>query len=524
MSDAGPLKMTIDGNVLWSFFEDWSFVSIIRGPWASGKSVVCIAKMFSAANMQNPDRNMIRKTRWAVVRDSYPNLQETTIKTWLDWFPEEIYGPLRRSRPFGHVIRLPGNPWRGKPTTVEMEVVFLALAEEEDRKKLLSMEFTGAWINEAREQSKGIIDDVIGRTGRYPSKRDGGHTWAGCFMDTNAPGETHWLPLMMGEALIPETMPEEEREGLKKPEDWHYYVQPGALLEDKDEQGRHIGWLANPKAENINNLTDGFDYYFKRAGGKANSWVRVNFCNKLGQLVAGKAVWPTFEREKHVSKSPIAFDPNFELLVGFDSTGRRPAAVFGQVVRGHWYILGELLGSDTNAEKFAPEMRRMISRLTRDTTKISAVRFFRDPHMEKSQIDDRTIDAVFLKNGMRLMPAPGGNGIAHRLTTVETLFDNGRITISPICTMLIASCEGGYCYRKLKIAGNDIFEDVPDKRNGYSDLPDGLQYLVLGAGEGRSMMAGSARPQPVNVARKVDVFNRGMAVGRKPRESLFARG
>src|ERR1041385_4277601 len=105
--DDTKLRMTIDGEVLDSFLEDRSFVSIIRGPWASGKSTGAIAKIFSIACEQAPDRLGVRRTRWAVVRDSYPNLQETTIKTWLDWFPENVYGPLRRSRPFGHGVRCP---------------------------------------------------------------------------------------------------------------------------------------------------------------------------------------------------------------------------------------------------------------------------------------------------------------------------------------------------------------------------------------------------------------------------------
>jgi hypothetical protein len=404
-----------------------------------------------------------------------------------------------------------------------MEIVFLALMEEEDRKKLLSMEFTGAWINEAREQSKGIIDDVIGRTGRYPSKRDGGHTWSGCIMDTNAPSETHWLPLMMGEAPIPDTATDDERQSLRRPKDWAYFVQPGALIESRDEQGRHVEWKGNPKAENIRNLTDGMEYYFRRVGGKPLSWVRVNFANELGRIVAGKPVWPTFDKERHVAAKPIVYDPQLDLYIGFDSTGRRPAAVMGQIHRNHWYILGELMGADTNAEKFAPEMRRAIARVTGDIGAVTKVRFFRDPHMEKSQIDDRTIDQIFMKNGMRLVSAPGGNSIAHRLTTVETLFDHMRITISPTCTMLIAACEGGYCYRKLKIAGADIYEDTPDKRNGYSDLPDALQYLVLGAGEGRDMIRGSAPPKPVNVARPVKVLERGGGQPVNRRASLFAR-
>ena len=41
----------------------------------------------------------------------------------------------------------------------------------EDVKKLLSLELTGIWINEAREIPKSIVDACTMRVGRYPSMR-----------------------------------------------------------------------------------------------------------------------------------------------------------------------------------------------------------------------------------------------------------------------------------------------------------------------------------------------------------------
>lgn len=493
------LTMTVDGATLCAYRRDWSFVTIIQGPWASGKSTICIAKMFEAANLQSADRTGVRRTRWAVIRNTYPDLQETTVKTWLEWFPESVYGPMRRARPFQHVIRVPGEPVGGRPTTVEMEVLFLALDDEEDRKKLLSMELTGAWINEAREIAKPIIDDIIGRTGRFPPKRDGGHTWSGCFMDTNAPAETHWIPIMRSDVPAPDDMSEDEREGLVKPGDWNFYVQPGALLEERDGQGRHLGWKENPLAENISNLTDGFDYYFRRAGGKPLSWVRVNFCNKLGTLQAGKPVWPTFDKEKHVAPKVIPFNPSMHLYVGIDQTGRNPAAVFGQRSPDRrWSIIAELVAKDTNREAFAPLVKAMVSKLAASvglSIERIGVSFFRDPHDQRDDTEGQTATMVYRQHGILLVPAPGGNGVKMRTETIEVLFDNGKIMISPNCTRLIAACEGGYRFRKLKISGGDFYEDEPDKRNGHADVADGLQYLALGAGEGRTLVTGGAGPR-----------------------------
>lgn len=498
------LRLTIDGPTIEAFLDDYSFVSIIRGPWGSGKSVACITKLYQIANKQRPNPQGLRRTRWAVVRNTYAELRDTTIKTWLDWFPEELYGPMVKARPFTHTIRVPGAPdARGRPTTVEIEVIFVALDDENDRKKLLSLELTGVWVNEAREIIKPIIDDIIGRTGRYPSKRDGGHSWSGAIMDTNAPSETHWLPIMMGEAPAPESMSEEERDALVRPENWTYYVQPGALLPIRDEKGKVVDYEPNPAAENIRNLTDGYGYYMARKGGKTRSWVLVNFCNELGQLVAGKPVWPSFDKAKHVTKTAIPYDPNFPLLVGVDSTGRNPAAVFAQFVRGRWRILAELVGRDITSERFAPQLKAKIAQIVGtagQTYQQATIQAYRDPHEQKSETDDRTTTQVYIKYGIRLIPAPGGNGVAMRTATVETLFDYDQIDISPGCTMLIAGCSGGYRYRKLQIAGIEAYDEVPDKRNGFADVCDALQYVALGGGAGRVMVSGKTRPTPVKVA------------------------
>ena len=493
------LEMRVDGVTIEGFLADYQFVTILLGPWASGKTTACITKMFTIAQGQAASRG-VRRTRWAVVRSTFGELRDTTIKSWLEWFPEGLYGPLVKQRPYTHVIRVPGEPdERGRPTTVEMEVIFMALDDENDRKKLLSLELTGAWINEARETIKGIIDDIIGRTGRYPPKRDGGHTWSGVIMDTNAPSETHWLPIMFGLSMAPEDMSEEERDALRMPDNWSLYVQPGALVPVRDDAGKIVDFRPNPRAENINNLTDGFEYYMKRKGGKPRSWVLVNFCNELGHLVSGKPVWPSFEKERHVSK--VSYDPAYPLLVGVDSTGRQPAAVGAQMVAGRWRVLFEVIGRDMTSEQFAPQLRAKIAQIVgvagRNYRDVQ-IMFWRDPHQQKSETDDRTTTQVYRKHGIALIPAPGGNAIATRTAAVEMLFDYDRIEIDPRCTLLVAGCSGGYRFRKLAIAGIDAYDEVPDKRNGYADVADALQYVVLGGGGGRMMIgANSARAKPV---------------------------
>ena len=58
-----------------------------------------------------------------IIRNTNPQLKTTTIKTWLDWFPETTFGNFAYSVPFTHKIHF---------HDVELEVIFLALDRPED--------------------------------------------------------------------------------------------------------------------------------------------------------------------------------------------------------------------------------------------------------------------------------------------------------------------------------------------------------------------------------------------------------
>ena len=215
-------KYKPEGQVLKTFMKSNDFFRGIRGPVGSGKSVSCCIEVFRRSLLQKKNRSGIRKSRWAVIRNTNPQLKTTTIKTWLDWFPEDQWGDFAWSVPYTHLIR------KGD---IEVEVLFLALDRPEDVKKLLSLELTGVWINEAREIPKSIIDACTMRVGRYPSMRDGGATWYGVIADSNAPEEDHWWPIMAGDVPVPDHFNRDQVLMLIKPDNWSFYTQPPALLE-----------------------------------------------------------------------------------------------------------------------------------------------------------------------------------------------------------------------------------------------------------------------------------------------------
>ena len=85
--------------------KDDSFFRGLRGPVGSGKSVACCVEVFRRALAQKKNDKGVRRSRWAIIRNTNPQLRTTTIKTWLDWFPENTWGNFRWEVPYTHLIK-----------------------------------------------------------------------------------------------------------------------------------------------------------------------------------------------------------------------------------------------------------------------------------------------------------------------------------------------------------------------------------------------------------------------------------
>lgn len=213
------------------FQKSRAFVRGIVGPIGSGKSSGCVVEIPKLATMQRPGPDGVRRTRWAVVRNTYRELQDTTRKTFEQWV-EPSLGAWHEQE-FSFTVDKPG---------LHMEVLFRALDKPSDVKKLLSLELTGAYINEARELPKAIFDGLQGRVGRYPSKAQGGPSWFGVWFDSNPWHQRHWLHQLFKKV---------------KPKGMELFEQPSGLA---------------PDAENLENLPEG--YYPRLIEGKDAEWVQ----------------------------------------------------------------------------------------------------------------------------------------------------------------------------------------------------------------------------------------------------------
>lgn len=487
-----------DGRVMREFLRSDQRVRVIRGPIRSGTSSCCCQEIWRRACQQAPGPDGVRRTRWFIARNSYPQLANSTVKTWLNWFPESDFGRFIWSKPMVHTLR---------KADVHCEVLFFALDKADDVSKLRSTEFTGGWFNEVEYTPKEIFDEAESRVGYFPAMKDGGPTWSGLIADMNAPTEDNWLVMMTGEVPLPEEMPEEERRQYQWPKSWGYFVQPPGLVERLAADGKTVeGYEINPEAENLAWLPreNGSPLYLETIKGKSKRWVDSRIMNRITAPVIGSPVWTQFVVETHVATQVLRYNPSHALAVGLDF-GRRPAAIFGQPIGRRWAIIGELFAVDVSADVFAPMVARWIAQhapnLAEEVGGLATaveqgrLRLWGDPKgQDKVQSVDITAYDVFRNHGLRVRPAPcPTNDISQRIDAVDSLLGrmemgSPAILISPECRMLKMAMAGGYHWGE-----NDVQRVAPVK-DKYSNPADALQYLVIGEGEGAAMGGFNRRP------------------------------
>lgn len=440
------------GPVSKAFMRSEAFFRGIMGPFGSGKSTVCIMEILRRAQMQRLSTDGKRRSRWAVIRNTYPELKTTTIKSWHQWVPASMGRWVDTGPPTHHITE----------GELDLEVIFVSLDRPDDIAKLLGMELTGAWVDEAREIPKAVIDGLTGRVGRYPSTLMGGSNWSGIIASTNPPDNDHWWYKLSEEV---------------HPEGWEFFRQPGGLSAD---------------AENRENLPP--DYYERQVAGKDPDWVKVYVDGEYGFVRDGKPVYPEYKDSIHCRE--------FELLkgmpihVGIDF-GLTPAATFGQKSpMGGWRIHSELVTEDMGAVRFAELMRQHIQ-TTYAGYPIGSITG--DPAGDiRAQTDETTPFQILRAGGVMANPAPTNDFIKRRESVavpLSRLIDgHPGMIIHPQCQNLRKGMAGAYCYKRLQVTGEERYRDVPDKGR-YSHVAESLQYMLCGAGEAKLLVK---RDRPVN--------------------------
>lgn len=430
-----------------NFIQSRAPRKILAGPVGGGKTSGCVIHTLLNAMQQEPDNDGMRRSRHLVVRNTIPQLKTTTMKTFTDWLPPEVFGKFNVSDKLYYL----------NFEDVRAEVLFLAIEDEQSLRQLLSLECTSIYLNEMREMSQVVLEGIIGakRTGRYPSRKQGpGATYPCIIADTNMPAfDTYHQKIMEGE------------EG-----DWTTFKQPGART---------------PEAENLEFLPS--DYY--NIDGLTEEYIRVMIDCMYGTSKEGMPVFrQTFVEDFHVAKEPLKmiYSPDFPLLIGLDA-GLTPAAIIGQMTpQGRLNILGECFtpkNESIGMERFlANRLKPMIQNKFSGNASLAII----DPAAtQEAQTNEDTVLKVVEKSGMKVRTA-ASNKLELRIGSAETLFGRqvggkAGVLIDAGCTGLLNALRHGY---KFAARRDGDMEEKPLKDHPNSDIGDAFCYLtsfVVGA-------------------------------------------
>lgn len=435
----------------------------------SGKSTASCLRLMQTAIEQTPGPYGIARSRFVIVRNTNRMLQDTTIRTWLDVFPEKVWGAFEKTKMM-HRIRASIN---GK--AIEAEFHFRPLENQDDIRNLLSAEYTGAWLNEFREIDPEIVPHLSARCGRFPNAESGGCKWSGIIADTNP-----W----------PSTSQYHDWFVVNPREGYRFFHQPGGM--DADAENLH-NLAQTPQTKDLAwndpvRIEQGRTYYKKLLRDYSPEEADMYVHAKYGASRAGKPVFVSYADNTHCK--PFELDKNAPLLIGYDNTGRNPAAVVSQKTNvGQWRIRWEFIGEGVGVKAHATALK---SFLEEQMPGFVVEKITCDPAGRAKGADDLDMPTV-IRNVFKgvLVVNARTNDPATRIEAVDGTFRrmiNGEpaVLIHPDCKVLRAACIHEYHYRKMKVSGKERYAEEPEKNHPYADVADALEYLMLGGGEGRA--------------------------------------
>jgi hypothetical protein len=441
----------------------------VFGPIGSTKTTSCLFWLLMRAAAQAPSPDGIRRTRFALIRNTLLQLKATVLKDILS-----LFGKMAEYRPSENTVWI-------KVADVETEWLLMSLEREEDQRRLLSLQLSGVYINEVREVNYDLVFAAFSRTGRFPSAKHGGVpcTYRFLLADSNMGTKGSKLYNFLVKEKRPEVM---------------FIHQPGAMSSRAD----WIQYLPHR-------------YYEDLQIGQTKAWIDTHVHARWSHDLTGEPIFAaSFFPDFHVAKQPLQVYPYLPLTAGIDP-GLNPACVIGQRTSGGQVrVLKEIHAANMLFGQFLDTM--VIPACQGVGFAGVPIYFYIDPSginrhtttnlSAKGMLEDRGIDVTVASTNAT---DPRLKAIENLLTAVRpseeyvTSFDGDyneneveqstsmpspAFLVDPGCVVLRAALEGEYRYKK-KRSGE--LEVEPEKRHPISDVVDATGYMILGHGDPRFM-------------------------------------
>ncbi len=378
----------------------------------------------------------IKESRWAVIRNTYRELADTTVRTIKHWFP------------WGHHDQKNDIYTLVYPDGKIVELLFRACDRVGDVSKFLSLELTGYWIDESIEVAQEVKRTLKGRIGRYPAMIP--PRWG--IETTNPPDVEH--PTYSEFAW--DTPP------------------PGPITSLKP-LAKHAGFW-QPPGENRKNLRPGYYDDLRNDYRDNPDWIARYIDSQPGIIIIGKLVYNNFDRRRHVAEAPLSWARG-KIIRGWDISGNLPAAIALQIPRPkHVQVLREFYHDKMGIVDFGNWVKVECNLAYPNAEFID----WEDPAGEAkySKKDGGfTSNADLMRDecGINVQPSEQ-NWDARRESVELQLGLADGILIDPSLIRFINGFIGGYHYSEIGKTGK--FNKMPDQ-NRFAHIHSAFQYAMV---------------------------------------------
>ena len=511
MSDARVLNSP--GPVSDAFRQSRAFIKICVGPVGSGKTLTALVSGLELAARQGGRVDakgvLRRKGRIGVIRESYPSLEATTLKSWFNIVPRDKGFSMRAPYTHRFAKALKFDPETGALLErLDCEFEFRAIGDQGVEAACRGWEVNAVIVDEADIQPSDLIPYLTGRVGRFSDLDPKTVVDPQIIVVMNMPDvDNHAYRLAF----------DREMEGLDPDanrilQDWlgdrpliETFVQPGGM---------------DPAAENLHNLEGGRAYYVRQIAANKHKpgYIDRMVHNKPVALMHGLPVNPDFDHRLHVVDG-LKWDRRFKLVVGVDQ-GQFPAMVpLFRNELGQIRTLGILANMAPNGKELLKVGAATFGKMCRNylLEKFTGIRpddlrVVGDPAMFAAS--DKPTDEY----DWRLSFQSALGFMVHRAKTNKAALRNETIwkamkevrgyQIDASARLLIKAHAGGYRYSKTENVHGETKGNLVIADTIYHNFADAEQYAAMEGEFTISDVRGRPRaPQQFQFKTDYDVFS-----------------
>jgi PBSX family phage terminase large subunit len=397
------------------------YVSYVGG-FGSGKSIVGCWRSIILAMMYPGNLGII-------CRNTYPELRDTTMRTFFEECPEEIIHKFNKVENL-----LTFKPVKGSGK--QSQIIFRSLDNYE---KFRSLEIGYFFIDEASEVKEEAFLTLCGRL-RNPNADD--HFG---FITSNPSTTRHWM-----------------------------YKR---FVEGDCNDSSQYQIIRAPTSENRKHLPEGYEDGLREVYDE--QWINRYLEGEFGFIVEGQPVYPEFKESENTGD--LKFDPSYPIMRSWDFGLHHPAVVIAQVIEtqggSRLNVLEEIQGDNKLIEDFSNEVIKHCE----DKYGVAQYKDFCDPAgNQKSDKSPKTSVQILRSKGIYPLSSHQNilDGVQILRMMLHRKYRDGKpaLIVNRSCTILSEGFIGGYSYPK-KYDGSG--EDPNPAKDGYYDhLQDALRYMV----------------------------------------------